>query len=160
MSWLLIALVDALVVGAFCVVAWRLIRRERPPTEREQLEESFEHQLLHDDLTKLPNRTLFRERLERALARSVRRRQSCAVLSVDIDRFQLVNDSLGPAVGDELLLEVGARLDSCLRPEDTVARTGDDEFMILLETVRTTGEATAVTDRITEALAPSFQTDG
>jgi diguanylate cyclase (GGDEF)-like protein len=131
-----------------------------PRTEREQLDEQFEHQLLHDDLTKLPNRTLFRDRLERALARSVRRRQSCAVLSVDIDRFKLVNDSLGPGLGDQLLREAGARLDACLRPEDTVARTGGDEFMVLLESVRSDAEAMAVTDRITEALAPPFQVEG
>jgi diguanylate cyclase (GGDEF)-like protein len=137
----------------------KVFRRE-PRTEREQLDEQFEHQLLHDDLTKLPNRTLFRDRLERALARSVRRRQSCAVLSVDIDRFKLVNDSLGPGLGDQLLREAGARLDACLRPEDTVARTGGDEFMVLLETVRNAAEATAVTDRITEALAPPFQVEG
>ena len=158
MSWVLIAAIDALVVGAVCAAAWTLIRR--PPTEQEQLEQHFEHQLLHDDLTKLPNRTLFRDRLERALARSVRRRQSCAVLSVDIDRFALVNDSLGPAVGDQLLREAGARLDTCLRPEDSVARTGGDEFMVLLETVRSTAEAIAVADRLTEALAPAFQVDG
>src|SRR3954452_21356191 len=160
MSWLLIALLDALVVGAFCIAAWKLVQRRRPPTERERLEQRFEHQLLHDDLTKLPNRHLFRDRLERALARSVRRRQSCAVLSVDIDRFALVNDSLGPAVGDQLLREAGARLDTCLRPEDTVARTAGDEFMVLLETVRNTAEVVAVSDRLTEALAPAFQVDG
>ena len=158
MSLLLIAVVDALVLGVFCIAVWRMVR-ERPRSEREELDERFEHQLLHDDLTKLPNRTLFRERLERALARSVRRRQSCGVLSVDIDRFKLVNDSLGPAMGDQLLLEVGARLDACLRPEDTVARTGGDEFMVLVETVRNPAEATAVAERLTEAFAPPFQAD-
>lgn|SRR5215211_437931 len=159
MSWLLIAVLDAVVLGVVCAAAWRLVERRRPNTER-GLEQRFEHQLLHDDLTKLPNRHLFRDRLERALARSVRRRQSCAVLSVDIDRFALVNDSLGPSAGDQLLREAGARLDSCLRPEDSVARTGGDEFMVLLETVRSTPEALAVSDRLTEALAPPFQVDG
>jgi diguanylate cyclase (GGDEF)-like protein len=157
MSWPVIALLDALVVGVFCAVAWVLLRRGRPQTEHQQLAQRFEHQLLHDDLTKLPNRTLFRDRLERALARSVRRRQSCAVLSVDVDRFKFINDSLGPAAGDELLRETATRLDSCLRPEDTVARTGGDEFMVLLETVRDTEEATTIAGRLTEALAPPFE---
>src|SRR4051794_6566233 len=112
----------ALVVYTAGLVAYA--RRGSTPDEQDRLAASFEHQLLHDDLTKLPNRTLFRERLERALARSVRRRQSCAVVSIDLDRFKLINDSLGPAAGDGLLRETAARLDSCLRPEDTVARTG------------------------------------
>jgi diguanylate cyclase (GGDEF)-like protein len=146
MSWLLIVLLDALVVGVFCLVAWKLIARRRPPAEQKQLDRRFEQQAFHDELTKLPNRMLLRDRLERALARSVRRRQSCAVLSVDIDRFKLVNDSLGPAIG--------------LRPEDTVARTGDDEFMVLLETVRSLAEANAVADRLTNALGPPFEVEG
>ncbi len=160
MSWLLIVLLDALVVGVFCLVAWKLIARRRPPAEQKQLDRRFEQQAFHDELTKLPNRMLLRDRLERALARSVRRRQSCAVLSVDIDRFKLVNDSLGPAIGDQLLRDAAARLDSCLRPEDTVARTGDDEFMVLLETVRSPAEANAVADRLTNALGPPFEVEG
>jgi diguanylate cyclase (GGDEF)-like protein len=160
MSLLAIVVVDALIVGAFCAVAWALMRRRGDSAERRALEQHFEHQLLHDDVTKLPNRTLFRDRLERALARSVRRRQSCAVLSVDIDRFKLINDSLGPSVGDALLRETATRLDSCLRPEDTVARTGGDEFMVLLETMRAPAEATAVADRVVEALAPPFKVHG
>src|SRR3954470_23875048 len=160
MSWLLIALLDALVVGAFCIAAWKLVQRRRPPTEREQLEERFEHQLLHDDLTKLPNRHLFRDRLERALARSVRRRQSCAVLSIDVDRFKLVTDGLGPAAGDDALQEIATRLDSCIRPEDTVARTGGDEFMVLLESVASPADATAVADRVAEAMAPPVKANG
>jgi diguanylate cyclase (GGDEF)-like protein len=159
MSLLAIVVIDALIVGAFCAVAWALMRRREGGAERRALEHHFEHQLLHDDVTKLPNRTLFRDRLERALARSVRRRQSCAVLSVDIDRFALINDSLGPTVGDQLLRETASRLDSCLRPEDTVARTGGDEFMVLLETVRAPAEAMAVADRVVESLAPPFKAE-
>jgi diguanylate cyclase (GGDEF)-like protein len=97
---------------------------------------------LHDPLTTLPGRLLFHDRLERALARSVRRRSTCAVLALD----------LGGATGDDLLIEAGARLDGCLRPEDSVARTGDDEFMVLLENVRDTDEAVAVAERIAAAL--------
>src|SRR5919109_4026165 len=160
MSWPVIALLDALVVGVFCAVAWVLLRRGRPQTEHQQLASNFEHQLLHDDLTKLPNRTLFRDRLERALARSVRRRSACAVLSVDIDRFNLVSRSLGPARGDEVLCEVAARLDAAVRPEDTVARTGGDQFMVLLESVRGPDEAAAVAERVAEALAPAIDANG
>lgn len=103
---------------------------------------------------------LFRDRLERALARGIRRRQACAVLSLDIDRFKLINDGLGPDVGDRLLREVAGRLDSCLRPEDTVARTGGDEFMVLLENVASDADAMLVAERIRAAMAPPLEVDG
>jgi diguanylate cyclase (GGDEF)-like protein len=90
----------------------------------------------------------------------VRRRQSCAVLSLDVDRFNLVTDGLGPAAGDRVLREIATRLDSCIRPEDTVARTGGDEFMILLESVAAPADATAVADRVAEALGPPVKSDG
>jgi diguanylate cyclase (GGDEF)-like protein len=159
MSWLIIVAANAALLVAYTVAVWALLRRRSGSHDEHSLEERFEHQLLHDDLTKLPNRTLFRDRLERALVRSVRRRHSCAVIAVDIDRFKLVNDSLGPAAGDVLLHEVAARLDSCLRPEDTLARSGGDDFMVLLEAVRAPAEAIAVADRITEALSPPFEVD-
>jgi diguanylate cyclase (GGDEF)-like protein len=158
MSWVIILAADAALLGAFCAVAWVLLRnRATVPRAREP---GVEHQLLHDSLTKLPNRTLFRDRLERALARSVRRRSACAVLSVDIDRFNLVSRSLGPARGDEVLCEVAARLDAAVRPEDTVARTGGDQFMVLLESVRGPDEAAAVAERVAEALAPAIDANG
>jgi diguanylate cyclase (GGDEF)-like protein len=115
---------------------------------------------LHDPLTKLPGRVLFQDRLERSLVRSVRRRSSCAVLSIDLDRFKLINDSFGQAIGDRMLIEAGVRLDGCLRPEDSVARTGSDEFMVLLETVRDTEEAITVAQRIAAALEPPVEIDG
>jgi diguanylate cyclase (GGDEF)-like protein len=159
MSWLIIGVSLAILV-AYTAAVWRLARRRAGPADAGRSgDPRSEHQPLHDDLTKLPNRTLFRDRLERALARSVRRRNSCAVLSIDIDRFKLVTDSLGPAAGDGLLRDVAARLDSCLRPEDTVARSGGDEFLVLLESVRTPDEAVAVVDRITVALGPPFTAD-
>jgi diguanylate cyclase (GGDEF)-like protein len=160
MSWPAIAAANAVFIAAYTLALWLYLRRRGPADERRELEKRFEHQLLHDDLTKLPNRTLFRDRLERALARSVRRRTWCAVLSVDIDRFKLVNDGLGPDAGDDLLREAATRLDGCLRPEDTIARTGSDEFMVLLEAVAGTADAVAVADRITEALAPPFTAGG
>ena len=160
MSWELIVAADVVLMGAFGAAVWLLLTRRAAAREERVRDEAFQHQLLHDDLTKLPGRGLFRDRLERALARSVRRRQSCAVLSIDIDRFKLVTDGLGPAPADQVLREIATRLDSCIRPEDTVARTGGDEFMILLESVAALDDATAVADRVAEALAPPVKSDG
>jgi diguanylate cyclase (GGDEF)-like protein len=114
---------------------WRKRGRPRPADEDGE-------PTLHDPLTTLPGEFLFRDRLERALARSIRRRSTSAVLAV----------SLGDAGGDPLLIEVAARLDACLRPEDSVARTDGDEFMVLLETVHDTDEAIAVAERIAATL--------
>ena len=150
---------DVVLMGGFAAAVWLVLSRRASAREERARDEAFERQLLHDDLTKLPGRGLFRDRLERALARSVRRRQACAVLSIDVDRFQLVTDGLGPAAGDRVLREIATRLDSCIRPEDTVARTGGDEFMILLESVAAVDDATAVADRVAEALTPAIDAD-
>src|SRR4051794_22802024 len=160
MSWELIVAADVVLMGAFGAAVWLLLTRRLAGREQRAGDEAFEHHLIHDDLTKLPGRGLFRDRLERALARSVRRRQSCAVLSLDIDRFKLVADGLGPGPADQVLREIATRLDSCIRPEDTVARTGGDEFMILLESVAALEDATAVADRVAEALVPPVKSDG
>ena len=100
-------------------------------TERNALEDQLRHQAFHDSLTGLANRALFGDRVEHALAR--RDRSPHVVLLLDLDRFKLVNDSLGHAVGDELLVEAARRLHACVRTGDTVARLGGDEFAILLE---------------------------
>jgi diguanylate cyclase (GGDEF)-like protein len=160
MSWELFVAADAAFIAAIGAGGLVLARKRGSVSERKELAQALEHQHLHDDLTKLPNRTLFRDRLERALARSVRRRHSCAVLSIDVDRFQLVGEGLGPAAADGLLQEIGARLDASLRPEDTVARAGGDEFMVLLESVASVDDATAVADRVTAALSPPFHVEG
>ncbi len=130
-------------------------------TERKQAEHRLLHTALHDALTGLPNRTLFMERLEYAIRRGERSAvPSFAVLFLDLDRFKVVNDSLGHAVGDRLLIALADRLGLCLRPGDTVARLGGDEFAILLENVTDVGEATHVAERIREALAAPVDLDG
>jgi diguanylate cyclase (GGDEF)-like protein len=115
-------------------------------------QESLEHQAFHDTLTGLPNRALFQDRLQHALARQSREGRPLAVLLVDLDDFKTVNDSLGHAAGDELLKFVATALRECLRPADTAARLGGDEFAILVEDGRGRKDAVAVANRVIEAL--------
>jgi diguanylate cyclase (GGDEF)-like protein len=117
-------------------------------------------QAFRDSLTNLANRALFMDRLGHALVRTERRADSVAVLFLDLDRFKVVNDSLGHAVGDQLLIDVGQRLKTCVRPEDTVARLGGDEFGIMLEGLTGVAEATQVAERITAQFEEPFRADG
>jgi diguanylate cyclase (GGDEF)-like protein/PAS domain S-box-containing protein len=128
----------------------------RDITERKRFEEQLSHQAFHDALTGLPNRLLFMDRIEHALARAIRRPGAVAVLFLDLDRFKVINDSLGHAAGDELLIGVGQRLALCVRPGDTVARFGGDEFAVLLEDVDHPSDATRVAERIIESLRRPF----
>jgi diguanylate cyclase (GGDEF)-like protein len=124
--------------------------------ERRRTEERTQHEALHDPLTGLPNRTLFLDRLQHALSVAARRETSLSVLFLDLDQFKLVNDSLGHAAGDELLAAVAPRLEQALRPGDTVARFGGDEFAVLAEDVGNERGATRIAERIAEALARPF----
>jgi diguanylate cyclase (GGDEF)-like protein len=124
--------------------------------ERRRTEEQTQHEALHDSLTGLANRSLFLDRLQHALSVAARRRTALAVLFLDLDQFKLVNDSLGHAAGDELLAAVAPRLEQALRPGDTVARFGGDEFAVLAEDVRNERGATRIAERIAEALARPF----
>ncbi len=130
-------------------------------TSRKLAEEQLVHDAFHDALTGLPNRALFRDRLLHAI-NSSRRMNSYlyAVMFLDVDRFKIVNDSLGHGVGDELLVEISRRLTNCLRPGDTVARLGGDEFAVLLENITDHRDAADVAERIQEEFAPSFLVKG
>ena len=125
----------------------------RDVTERRALEDQLAYQAFHDSLTGLANRALFSERITHALERGVRRTNLVAVLFIDLDDFKTVNDSLGHAAGDELLVTVAERIRSSIRPEDTCARLGGDEFAVMIEGITHPDGAVTVARRIIGALA-------
>ena len=124
--------------------------------ERKALEKELAHRAFHDPLTNLPNRSLFENRLEQAIARTNRSGGQVAVLFLDLDNFKVINDSLGHEAGDELLIRVGKRLRKSLRPSDTAARIGGDEFVVLLDVKDGAAEASRVAGRILDALRIPF----
>jgi diguanylate cyclase (GGDEF)-like protein len=126
--------------------------------ENRRLEQQLKHQAFHDGLTRLANRALLTNRIEHALnRRSVD--DSVAILYLDLDDFKLINDGLGHAAGDQLLVAVAERLRACLRPFDTAARLGGDEFAVLIEDSRSPQDAVRVAQRIEEALTTPFALD-
>ena len=130
-------------------------------TGRKRAEDRLAHDAFHDALTQLPNRALFMDRLERAVARRRRgHEKDVALLFLDLDRFKVVNDSLGHMVGDELLRQIARLLASEVREEDTVARIGGDEFAILLDGVDDASDPTHVAERIQERLRKPFRLQG
>lgn len=129
----------------------------RDITERKRAEAQLREYAFHDPLTKLPNRALFMERLEYALHKIRRDRDYLfAVLFLDLDRFKVINDSLGHSCGDQLLVAIAHRIKNCLRPTDTAARLGGDEFTILLEDIKHITDAIRVADRIQNELKLPF----
>ena len=122
-------------------------------------EEQLQRLAFYDNLTRLPNRALFNDRLRVALAGAERQRDLIAVMYLDLDGFKEVNDTLGHAAGDRLLIEIGERIGRCIRASDTLARTGGDEFTILLTRAGSTGDVTLIAERIVEAVAQPMQVD-
>ncbi|HEX3561131.1 MAG TPA: EAL domain-containing protein [Pyrinomonadaceae bacterium] len=130
-------------------------------TDRKLAEEQLHHDAFHDALTGLPNRALFMDHLKLSIARARRNdNQKFAVLYLDLDRFKVINDSLGHTIGDQLLVGIADRLKENLRPGDTVARLGGDEFVILIEDIAEETEAVQVAERIQQQLSVPFTLSG
>jgi diguanylate cyclase (GGDEF)-like protein/PAS domain S-box-containing protein len=128
----------------------------RDLSDQKRFEAQLSYQVLHDALTGLPNRVMLMDRLEQALARVRRRERMFALLFVDLDRFKAVNDTLGHTVGDQLLVEAAARIQSAVRETDTVARLGGDEFVVLCEDIEGVHQAADFAERIITALQAAF----
>jgi diguanylate cyclase (GGDEF)-like protein/PAS domain S-box-containing protein len=129
-------------------------------SERKALERQLTEQAFHDSLTGLANRVLFRNRVEHAVARLSRYPQTIVVMFLDLDNFKTINDSLGHAAGDQLLVEVAERVSRCMRVTDTVARLGGDEFAILIENAVNPDDSSQVARRLTEELELPFDVEG
>jgi diguanylate cyclase (GGDEF)-like protein/PAS domain S-box-containing protein len=138
----------------------RMISLAAVAIEQAQAREELEHRAFHDELTGLPNRALLNDRLTHALQRSPRRDAAVAVVFFDLDRFKLVNDTLGHDAGDRLLVQVAKRLRAKLRASDTVGRLGGDEFVVLVDDVHAESDAHAAVQRVVDILEQPFEVDG
>ncbi len=129
----------------------------RDVTERKEAEAFINFQAYHDLLTRLPNRALFKDRLELAIAQARRGNEKLAVMFLDLDRFKVINDTLGHAMGDRLLQAVTQRLEKCLRKADTLSRFGGDEFTLLLPAIHDNDDARQIARKLIRALQAPFQ---
>jgi diguanylate cyclase (GGDEF)-like protein/PAS domain S-box-containing protein len=155
-------------------IEWSTIKQVRDPhgklthyvaafsdiTQRKADEENIRHQAQHDALTDLPNRVLLIDRLQQALAQARRDNTHLALMYLDLDQFKPVNDTLGHAVGDQLLQEVASRIRGCVREVDTVARIGGDEFVVLLTSSEEQSDAMTVAEKIRAVLNQTFHICG
>lgn len=137
-----------------------IVSVSRDINERRRAEEQIEYQAYHDSLTGLPNRLLFRDRLTIALAHAKRQETAVAVMFLDLDRFKLVNDTLGHSLGDELLRIIATRLKSVLREGDTIARMGGDEFTVLLGDLASSNVAAAIAQKLLDTVAEPVRIEG
>ncbi|MEO7251712.1 MAG: EAL domain-containing protein [Arenimonas sp.] len=128
--------------------------------EHRELTDQLSHQAQHDALTGLPNRLLFQDRLNQALALARRHRQQVAVLYMDLDRFKHINDTLGHSCGDALLRQAAERLNNCIRTSDTLARLGGDEFTVVLTELADSRDVTRIASKLIESMRVPFQVDG
>jgi diguanylate cyclase (GGDEF)-like protein/PAS domain S-box-containing protein len=138
-------------------VAYRMAGSQTEITKRKLAEEQLKHDALFDSLTELPNWNLLLDRMNHAIKGKIRQAENIfAVLFLDVDRFKVINDSLGHEVGNQLLKELARKLEVCLRPEDTVARLGGDEFGILLENISDINEPIQIINRIRDSTSGAF----
>ncbi len=139
----------------------RLIFQIQDITDKKSVEDELQYKATHDALTGLPNRAMFMSRLEQAIEKAqILANYRVSVLFIDLDRFKVINDSLGHLIGDQLLVEISARLRDCLRPTDTVARLGGDEFTILVEGNHDPQEVIGIAQRIQDKFVSSFDLSG
>ena len=131
-------------IGIYCVA--------RDISEQKRLDKMVSFQLYHDTLTELPNRVLFRDRMDFALTQAKRNNTRVAAMLLDMDRFKLVNDSLGSAIGDKLLQQIAQRLKSCIRESDTLGRLGGDEFGLMLPNINSRNDILHLVQKITHIL--------
>ncbi|MFT8246971.1 putative bifunctional diguanylate cyclase/phosphodiesterase [Roseomonas sp. BN140053] len=158
-EWQLDEVLVMLMISAFGLLAYgyrRLQELQRETTRREAAERDARHQALHDPLTGLPNRFLLAQHLDQALANARRNGESVAVMRLDLDRFKEVNDSLGHAAGDALLRILAERLRGALREEDTIARVGGDEFVVLQRGLQQPSGAAGLASRLIAAVSEPY----
>ena len=140
------------------IVGFRCVSRD--VTERKMLEQKLADMATHDFLTGLPNRILLNDRFQVALAQANRNNYKLGIMSLDLDHFKEVNDTMGHAVGDELLKAVGVRLSNILRSSDTVARMGGDEFLLLLQEIHYPEDAILIAEKIIDSCKEPLRING